>query len=128
MRLFSTAMSRSLSATRKPLWLSSIHPRKVLHPLLGPRIPQKAPSVSSISCSSPPFFVLDTQDDNQERDYYIIIISVIKTRLTFNSNKSTIYKIRTIVWGVRMKNLFAVHENLQIINQEMRVISYKIYK
>lgn len=58
MRLFSTAMPRSLSATRRPNWRSSIHPRKALQHLLGPRIPQKAPSVLSIPLSSPHFFCI----------------------------------------------------------------------
>ena len=79
-------------------------------------------SVLSLPRYSPHFFVLDNQDDNHELDYYLIITSVIKTRLTLNSKKSTIYKRRTLVWGIRMKNEFAVHENLQLINQERRVI------
>lgn len=54
---FPTAMPRSLPATRRPLWRSSVHPRKALQPLLGPRIHRKVPSVLSILRSSPQYFL-----------------------------------------------------------------------
>jgi hypothetical protein len=52
---FSTTMLSSLPATRKPFWRFSIHSRRALQPLLGPRIPQKAPPVLYIPLLSPHF-------------------------------------------------------------------------